>query len=177
MFSGPESPAAEAGAEGRATASSGESWLRALSSAGLSPGRGQTAAPWALGSQHPLLCPPPWLWLSRSMPLFCSLKWQVSPKATGENRPMTRVVQLPEAFSRGCVPDSDAVTAAPTAALTTRPKRPRFSGSCRTRGPWLVLLGAPVQGGGRLPTWRVWAGRWAVSLQGWGRGRGHSPAA
>lgn len=99
-------------------------------------GWGQTAAPRALGSQHPLLVPHS----SSGFPAPClssvlpNAKW--APKLQGETNqwPGSSSCQkpLPEA-----VPRPDAVTA----ALTVCPKRPRSSGPCRTCGPMVGAAG------------------------------------
>ena len=99
---------------------------RRVGADGSTPGPGLSAPP----SRPPLQ-----LWLSRSMPLFCSPKCQVGPKATGGNQPMARVVQLPEASSRGRAPTRRCDR------CTDCPKRPRSSGPCRTCGPMVGAAG------------------------------------
>ena len=123
-------------------------------------GWGQTAAPRALGSQHPLLVPHS----SSGFPAPClssvlpNAKW--APKLPGETNqwPGSSSCQkpLPEA-----VPRPDAVTAALIAQSGLGPVAP--AGHV---GPWLVLPGVSVQVGGRPSDLGVWAGRWAASLQG-----------
>ena len=133
LFPAPESPAGEAGAEGR--------WQHPPGSRGSGCGpllrcRRVGADGSTLGSQHPLLVPHsgfgfPTPCLSSVLP---NAKW--APKLQGETNqwPGSSSCRkpFPEAMSR-----PDAVTA----ALTVRPKRPWFSGPCRTCGPVVGAAG------------------------------------
>lgn len=140
LFPGPESLAGEAGVEGRAAASSGESWLRPWSSAGLSPGGGrwQHPGPWALSTPFSVPHPGSGFPAPRLSSVLPNAKWAPSYRGKPTNGPGRPAAG--SLFQRPC-PRPDAVAAALTAVLTARPKRPRFSGPCRTCGPVVGAAG------------------------------------